>query len=159
MSQLVQVRHCCADAERVPCRKVGSRDLRAGAIDRYEGDVASDDVMVWREVRKQVSMSTGDKDESVHAVFDERGEVIELGRRSRCLRTDEADAARARNLFLEVVGEGREDRIRELRHDDADRWRARCALGGGAIVSQLVNRGQDPAAGIFGDLSNAVENA
>ena len=48
--QLVQMCDCRADAERVPRGKIGCRDLRSGAIDGYEGDLACGSIVVRREV-------------------------------------------------------------------------------------------------------------
>ena len=85
--------------------------------------------------------------------------MVELGRRARCLRANEGDAARAGDLLLKVMGEGGEDRVRQLRHDNADRRSAGRVLAGWTVVAQLVDRRQDPAACVFGDLADAVENA
>ena len=80
-------------------------------------------------------------------------------RGARCLRANEGDAPRARNLLLEVVGEGSEDRVREFGHDNADRRSAGRVLAGWTVVAQLIDRRQDPATRVFGDLAEAVENA
>ena len=85
--------------------------------------------------------------------------MIELGRCTRRLRTDEGDAARARDLLLKVMGKGGKDRVRQLRHDNADRRGAGCVLAGWTVVAQLVDRCENPAARVLGDLADAVENA
>ena len=148
-----------ADAECVSRGEVGGRDLRACAVDRDEGDSARGGVVIGGEVGQEVGVPAGDKDEPADAVLDERREMVELGRRTRRLRADEGDAARARDLLLEMVGKGGKDRVRQLRHDNADRRGARRVFTGWTVVAQLIDRRQDSAARVFGDLADAVENA
>ena len=84
--------------------------------------------------------------------------MIELGGCARCLGANEGDAACTRNLLLEVVSEGGEDRIRQLGHDDADGGGVGGALTGWTVVAQLVDRCENPAARVFGNLADTVEN-
>ena len=69
------------------------------------------------------------------------------------------EISRAGDLLLKVMGEGGKDRIRQLRHDNADRRSAGRVFTGWTVVAQFINRRQDPAARLFGDLADAVENA
>ena len=85
--------------------------------------------------------------------------MVELGRRTRRLRADEGDAARARDLLLKVMGKGGKDRVRELGHDNADRRGAGRVFTGWTVVAQLVDRCENPTARVFGDLADTVENA
>ena len=78
---------------------------------------------------------------------------------SGCLRADHRDAAGPGYLLLEVMGERRENRIRELGEHDANRGRVGSALGARAVVSQLVNGGQDLAPRVSGDLPDTIKDA
>ena len=159
VTQLVQVSDRGANTEGISGGKVGGRDLGACAVDRDEGDAACGDVVIGGEIGQEVRVPAGDEDEPADAVINKRREVVELGRRARRLRADEGDAARARDLLLKVMGEGGKDRIHQLRHDNADRRSAGRVFTGWTVVAQLINRRQDPAARLFGDLADAVENA
>ena len=159
VAQLVQVGDRGANTEGISGGKVGGRDLGACAVDRNEGDAACSGIVIGGEVGQEVRVPARDEDEPADAVINKRREVVEFGRRARRLRTNEGDAARARNLLLEVVGEGGEDRVREFGHDNADRRSAGRVLAGWTVVAQLIDCRQDPAARVFGDLADAVENA
>ena len=147
------------DARRVIGGEIGRVNPVARAVDRHVGDGQLDEAMIALDVAVQVGVAAGDEDDAGNLVIDEGAHVVGLGRGAGGLRADDRNPVRPRDLGLEEVGVGREDRVGQFGNDDSDDGVLRGAHGRGALVAEGVDGDEDTMARLVRDLAGAVDDA
>ena len=112
---------------------------RHRAIDRDEADAAACDLVVDRVIGADVGVAPRHHDHAGDATFDQRVEVVVLGRADRRGAAQDAQVATRQQARLDGLDELGKDRIVELRHDQPDDAGARRVvqrLGGVAQFRQ-----------------------
>ena len=131
-------------------RRAGSRALDRGVDqDRREPALGEARVVVVGGVGLRVE-AAGEHD-ARDLLLEQQVDVVRLGDAAGRLGAQDGREALLGECAADDLGEGREDRVLELRQDEPDEPGALAAQLGRPLVAEDVERGQDRLAGRFGD--------
>jgi hypothetical protein len=97
------------------------------AVDEDEPRALRDELRVVAVVAAEVRHLRGDEDHSLHPPVEEHVHVIDLAEGGLARVAEDRGEPVGRRARLDRLGERREDRVRELRDEDADQARLRAA--------------------------------
>ena len=130
----------------VVARHARGRRALGVAVDEHHRHALGDQLVVRRLVALGVGVATGHDDDAGDAALDERAEVLELVDDLR-RAAEHARVAGGGQTPFERLGEHREHRVVELRHDDADEPGLERARPHEARPAELVDGAQDDRPG------------
>ena len=116
------------------------------AVHEDDARTFGDEVRIVAVVAAQVRHLAGDEDHSFDPAVEEHVDVVDLAKRgARRVAENRGETARG-GAGLDRLSEGREDRVRELRHEHADQ--SRHVAPAGRDVEELTHRALDAVPGL-----------
>lgn len=136
----------------------GRLDLVGEAVDEDERDALAAQLLIALHIGGGVRVQPGDEDDAGHpAVHQHLGQLVLRGA-AGCLGREDGRIALAGQRLPDDLGEGREDRVLQLRGDQPDQPGAALPQPHRALVAQHIEGGEHGLAGGGGDTGLPVEN-
>ncbi len=143
---------------RVVAADLREAELRNRRVHQHRRNTPLEQQLVVPVRRIGLRVQPAEEDHTGDLLLEQQLDVVRLGHAARGLRAEHRGEAPLRQGAADHLGEGGEDRVLQLRQDQADQSRALAAQLGRTLVAEHVQGGQHSAAGLVGDAGFAVEH-